>query len=87
MRRVALILIFFALRIASDVTFLKVKSFRCTSSNKSITPDYKCFAKSYSRQFSGANFAFKFIRPVYNMKVRVHSELLVLLPDQKLSHF
>ena len=50
---------------------LKITSYRCTSSNKSIHPGYKCFAKSLSRKVSTANFFIKLRRPFFNMMVNL----------------
>lgn len=46
----------------------KTTSFKCTSSNKSIS-SYNCFAKSYSRNFSTFNFIVNVSRPLYRVKV------------------
>lgn len=50
--------------------FMYNKSFKCTASNKTIAPDFKCFSKSYSRDNSTISIDVNFTRPSYNMKVR-----------------
>lgn len=71
--RVLLFIVFITKIVFSQVTVLKVKSFRCTASNKSVSPDYKCAAKSWSRVESGVSFTFNYTRRCYNTKVSLAS--------------
>lgn len=48
---------------------LKTKSFKCNASNKSVEPTYKCYAKSYSRNYSTINYSFNFSSPKRNTMV------------------
>jgi Protein of unknown function (DUF1091) len=52
---------------------IKIRSLKCTSSNKSISSNFKCFAKSYSRKFSTMNFDYFMTRPLFNIMVSVNS--------------
>lgn len=49
---------------------IKTKSFFCYASNKSISSNYKCFAKSFSREISTCNIAMNFTRKMFDMRVR-----------------
>lgn len=42
----------------------KVKSFKCTASNRTISNDFECFAKTYNRVFSSLNFKINITRPI-----------------------
>jgi hypothetical protein len=42
-----------------------IKMMTCNSSNKTILPDYKCFAKAYSRNNQTMNVLMFFPKPVY----------------------
>lgn len=49
----------------------KTRSFKCTTSNRTVSTGFKCFAKSYSRAVSIINLLVNFTRPVYAAKVSI----------------
>jgi len=63
-----LVLLAIVAEIFSSNSF-KPRKVKCTSSNKSIRSNFKCFCKSYSREVSVINFDFYFTRPIYNAMV------------------
>lgn len=53
-----------------DLTMmLYATSLRCTSSNKTISPDYQCYIKSYSKSLQTYNAWFNITRPLYDFMV------------------
>jgi Protein of unknown function (DUF1091) len=62
-----LFLIFVTNFVTSQDKLIKVRSFKCTSSNQTIHPNFKCFAKSYSRTFSAIFLDCFFRRPLCNV--------------------
>ena len=50
---------------------IKVRGSRCTASKKSIAPEFKCFAKSYSRKLTTFNIDLTFTKKLYSAKVKV----------------
>lgn len=60
---------------------LRTRSFKCTASNKSVDPNFKCFAKSYSRNFTTINFDFNFSSPQRNTQVKftMYTEIILEL--------
>jgi len=47
---------------------LKFKSIKCSSSNKTLAPDYKCFIKAYSRRNTTINMSGTIMSPIYDAK-------------------
>jgi hypothetical protein len=48
---------------------INVKRFRCESPNKTISSNFKCFAKAYSRSLTTFSILFFVERPLYDFKV------------------
>lgn len=59
---------------------IKIRSFDCTSSNKSVKPNFKCFSKSYSRKLSVMNVDIFVTRRLYNFSVRPNIDFQLFLP-------
>jgi len=49
--------------------FFKFRSIKCTSSNKTLQSDFKCFLKAYSRRNTTLNIIATITDPIYDMKV------------------
>jgi hypothetical protein len=62
----------------------RVRNMKCSSSNNSIAPDFKCYAKSYSRTLSTVNANLTFVRPLFEAKV---VWICVILERAKLINF
>lgn len=48
---------------------LRLKSFKCTSSNKSVDQKFKCFSKTFNRNITKFSMDIQFIRPCLQMMV------------------
>lgn len=65
---------------------LRTKGFRCTSSNQTVSSDFQCFAKTYSRNYSTMNFWMKFKRVAVKTMVFRYASLVINWCDLK-QHF
>lgn len=61
--------LFYKLIFTADLIY-KVKSFRCTASNQTISDDFECFAKTYHLGYSSINFQINLTRPILTAMVR-----------------
>lgn len=57
--------------IAGDM-YVNMMSFKCSTSNKTIRSDLKCWTKSFSRKFSTVNFESFSFRSAVETKVRIN---------------
>lgn len=48
-----------------------VRGVQCNMSRKFVFPNMTCFAKSYSRTFSGVNVAAFAVKPLYDIQVKI----------------
>lgn len=50
-------------------TFIVTREYSCKSSLRSVSSDFKCFTKTYNRNFSTFNFHINITRPLFDVKV------------------
>lgn len=62
----------------SDDVTMRIKSYKCTASGKSVAPDFKCFARSFNRNFTTMNFRFNVTRQSMTTKVSNSVEIAVM---------
>lgn len=53
----------------------KTRSFKCKVSNKTVSSNFKCYAKSYNRHLTTINIDIIFKRPIYKAKVNLFISL------------
>jgi translation initiation factor 2 beta subunit (eIF-2beta)/eIF-5 len=63
-------LVVFGHFVLSTDNLSRIKSGKCNSSLKTIKPNFKCFARSYSRRVSAFSLDFYVTRPIYKAWVK-----------------